>query len=195
MSRTYSFPFEQSFAEIFPQQSRHNSKKTKIKRKVRARVHTYKMTRSYNKNNLRRRLHHSHREGFASCSSYSSAIFLSHGFMGTTECVAYRRRARLWRSDVRRINVVNVQMGKGSACRCDPYWTGNQCHKEVENIEDCVCSNHYCLNDGQCNTWISIVHVQKKLCWGTLRKGSHQVRRIPSGEVLRKRRRVRRQRV
>ena len=42
--------------------------------------------------------------------------------------------------------------GEGSACRCDPHWTGNQCHIEVENIEDCVGSNHYCLNNGQCNT-------------------------------------------
>ena len=85
--------------------------------------------------------------------------------------------------------------GEGSACRCNRYWTGNQCHKEVENIEDCDVGNHYCLNNGQCISGLASCTCKRKLCRGTLRKGSHQVRRIPSGEVLRKRRRVRRQRV
>lgn len=42
--------------------------------------------------------------------------------------------------------------GSGSGCRCDPHFTGNQCQTEVQNIQDCVGSNHYCLNSGVCNT-------------------------------------------
>ena len=74
--------------------------------------------------------------------------------------------------------------GEGSACRCNRYWTGNQCHKE-ENIEDCDVGNHYCLNNGQCISGLASCTCKRNYA-GNIAKKSHQVRRIPSGEVLRK---------
>ena len=115
---------------------------------MRARVHTYKMTRSYNKNKKKKTTPLASRRLRVVLFVFFCDLLVPRVYgdancsVPTTHCLG----------GVTCYNCGECPDGDGSACRCDPHWTGNQCHIEVENIEDCVGSNHYCLNNGQCNT-------------------------------------------
>ena len=113
---------------------------------MRARVHTYKMTRSYNKNKKKKTTPLASRRLRVVLFVFFCDLLVPRVYgdancsVPTTHCLG----------GVTCYNCGECPDGEGSACRCNRYWTGNQCHKEVENIEDCDVGNHYCLNDGQC---------------------------------------------
>ena len=115
---------------------------------MRARVHTYKMTRSYNKNKKKKTTPLASRRLRVVLFVFFCDLLVPRVYgdancnVPTTHCLG----------GVTCYNCGECPDGEGSACRCNRYWTGNQCHIEVENIEDCDVGNHYCLNNGQCNT-------------------------------------------